>query len=299
MKRVPKVLFADDDLKILDIFEEFFSYCKAPKVDCITCSEPLEVEKLVEEHDFDVIFLDFQFDKSSNPEINAIDILKRLKDKNRKNPKIYLLTGVADIPVAVDSIKHGACDVLIKPIDLEKVKNIVLDCYFENNIEEKNDECLSVNFCTEVLKEHDLDIHDAIHINSLCKISDVFQYISKRLIERNGEIYIFANFYNKKEDFNTVFYAGQKSLGNNQIDFLLEEIETKTEHRCDKFINFSQINGKNVTINLIKVLEYKKDDNFFIVYNTVDEMVDFSYALQLFSSSLNRIERSIKMIVED
>ncbi len=47
MKRLPKVLFVDDDVKILGMFEEFFSYSSSPKIECSTCSEPQNVSDIV------------------------------------------------------------------------------------------------------------------------------------------------------------------------------------------------------------------------------------------------------------
>ena len=51
------------------------------------------------------------------PEIDGMDLLSELTDREIKWP-VIVMTGYADIPVAVQAIKKGAMDVLEKPLDL-------------------------------------------------------------------------------------------------------------------------------------------------------------------------------------
>jgi len=305
LNNLPKVLFVDDDLKILNMFEEFFSYSKSPVIECFTCSEPLEVEGVVQENIFDIIFLDFHYSLSKNPELNGVDILEILNNKIKNLPKIILLTGVSDIPVAVDSIKNGASDVLIKPIDLEKIKKIVLENYFFNinhSKEEKLDEIIKeTSFVEDNSKNVDLDILDFLHINSLYKLDDIFKYISSRLIEENSDIYVFGGVYHKIEEYHTIFYKGSKSINDNQIDKILMDITGSPRYKETKFINYSPINNKKDEIDFFKTFEYKNEKTFFFIYEKIKLKKKYPYASSLFSSSVDRIldiEKDIKMLVE-
>ena len=309
MNNLPKVLFVDDDVKILKMFTEFFSYSKSPKIECTTCSEPLEVEELVSNEKYDVIFLDFHYNLSQTPELNGVDILDKIRHIENL-PKIILLTGVSDIPVAVDSIKNGASDVLIKPIDLEQVKKIVLENYFQRINEDKPvemsyeiDEKVESNNVTLGSSNFDLDISHAIHINSLYKLDEVFQFISSSIIEKYGQndIYIFGGFNHKLENYTTTFYKGGKSISSKIIDKILVELTGTPRYKETKFINYSQINDKKDSQEVFEVYKFIYEDIFFAVYSKIKDTRDYTHASTLFTTSVDRVlglENQIKTMIE-
>jgi len=54
------------------------------------------------------------------PGRSGLDILKELNAQNYSAP-IIIISGQGDIPMAVDAIKHGALDFIVKPIDVNTV----------------------------------------------------------------------------------------------------------------------------------------------------------------------------------
>jgi two-component system, LuxR family, response regulator FixJ len=50
------------------------------------------------------------------PEMDGIELLRRLKDLNASSP-VILMTGHGDVPMAVEAMKLGAVDFLEKPFD--------------------------------------------------------------------------------------------------------------------------------------------------------------------------------------
>ena len=307
MNDLPSVLFVDDDIKILKMFTEFFSYSKSPKIKCTTCSEPLEVEELVKNNSYDVIFLDFHYNLSKNPELNGVDILDKINCIDNL-PKIILLTGVSDIPVAVDSIKNGASDVLIKPIDLEQVKKIVLDNYFQRINKDKVenydfDSSLDDTEVNDVNQSYDLEISHAIHVNSLYKLDEVFQFLALSMIEKDSkdEIFIFAGFNHKKEGYNTTFYKGSKSISSQTIDKILVKLTGSPRYKETKFVNYSQINDKKDSLDLFESYEFVYEGVFFAVYKKNKEARDYTHASTLFATSVGRVlglEDKIKTMIE-
>lgn len=70
---------------------------------------------------YDVVFLDIRL-----PDISGLEILKIIKDTSTINSKIIIMTAFHESDIAVDSIKYGAYDYIIKPFDnneLEKILN--------------------------------------------------------------------------------------------------------------------------------------------------------------------------------
>jgi DNA-binding NtrC family response regulator len=82
--------------------------------DGVQCLEWLDREP-------DVIFLDHQMEPW-----NGVEVLKRIK-RNSPHVHVVLLSGQEDVKVAVDALKYGAFDYVVKGDgDLERIK-VVLD----------------------------------------------------------------------------------------------------------------------------------------------------------------------------
>lgn len=82
--------------------------------DGVQCLEWLDREP-------DVIFLDHQMEPW-----NGVEVLKRIK-RNAPEVHVVLLSGQEDVKVAVDALKYGAFDYVVKGEgDLERIK-VVLD----------------------------------------------------------------------------------------------------------------------------------------------------------------------------
>ncbi len=80
-----------------------------------------EALRKLEEKDSDVVILDVRM-----PEMDGLETLRAIK-KVRPETEVILLTGHASVEAALDGMKHGANDYLIKPADfdqlLEKIRN--------------------------------------------------------------------------------------------------------------------------------------------------------------------------------
>jgi DNA-binding NtrC family response regulator len=73
------------------------------------------LEKLKENQDLDVIVLDIKM-----PGMNGIDALKEIKTVSPL-VEVIMLTGHATIELAVDAMKLGAHDFLMKPFEIEEL----------------------------------------------------------------------------------------------------------------------------------------------------------------------------------
>jgi two-component system response regulator HydG len=102
-----KILVIDDNLDICQLLDRFLTK-KGHDVDTtISGTKGLE---LVSEKQYDLIFCDFQL-----REMKGRDILMNVK-KISPNTKVAIITGYADVRIAVEMIQIGAFDYVVKPL---------------------------------------------------------------------------------------------------------------------------------------------------------------------------------------
>ena len=69
----------------------------------------------------DVAILDVKLDKGDN---DGIELLTHIKSKNKDVP-VIIITGHANVEMAVNSLKHGAFEFIEKPFDQNRLLNFV------------------------------------------------------------------------------------------------------------------------------------------------------------------------------
>ena len=69
----------------------------------------------------DVAILDVKLDKGDN---DGIELLSHIKSKNKDVP-VIIITGHANIEMAVNSLKHGAFEFVEKPFDQTRLLNFI------------------------------------------------------------------------------------------------------------------------------------------------------------------------------
>ncbi|MBF0336501.1 MAG: response regulator [Nitrospirae bacterium] len=120
--------------------------------------------------DFDIILMD-----AAMPGINAIETIKELR-KIKPRTKVVIITDLASIEDAIESIKHGAADYLQKPIRAETLLKIV------------NREICSNNFGKEI-STIDMDFVLGTISNPLRrKLIKLVHHQSMRFMELNREL---------------------------------------------------------------------------------------------------------------
>ncbi len=113
----PKILIVDDDNLVSLSLKKVLTKL-GYEID--VCTDGGKALDMVELHQPDVILLDIYLTTH-----NGLDILKDLQKKFFDIP-VIMITGYADVKIAVEAMKSGAFDFLLKPIDIEQLK-IVLD----------------------------------------------------------------------------------------------------------------------------------------------------------------------------
>jgi DNA-binding response OmpR family regulator len=83
--------------------------------DVTSASNAEEARKAIKESDFDLIFLDLKM-----PDINGLDLLPEIRDDHPDTP-VLILTAHATLESAIEAVRKGARDYLLKPIDPEQI----------------------------------------------------------------------------------------------------------------------------------------------------------------------------------
>jgi two-component system response regulator HydG len=107
-----KILVVDDDLSFCIMLKTFLSKKGYEVVEAFSVSES---QKIFRTDEYDIILTDYRL-----PDGSGLDILKEIKSI-RPETGIIIMTGYADIRMAVQTIKMGAFDYVAKPINPDEI----------------------------------------------------------------------------------------------------------------------------------------------------------------------------------
>jgi len=130
-----KALIVDDEpniQEILDIILEEFN------IERHKASNYKEAIELIDKNYFDIALVDLRL-----PDGSGIDILKKLKEKNPQT-EVLIITAYASSETAVETMKLGAYDYVVKPFDINelrlKIRNLKEKIELEKKILNKETE---------------------------------------------------------------------------------------------------------------------------------------------------------------
>ncbi|MFC2085034.1 response regulator [Bacteroidota bacterium] len=114
------VLLVDDEK---DFIESLAERLEIRDFEVASATSGEEALKLIEKIDFDVIVLDVQM-----PGMDGIDALKKIK-KLKQLPQVLMLTGHATVETAIEGMKIGAYDYLMKPTETQDLIDKITKAY--------------------------------------------------------------------------------------------------------------------------------------------------------------------------
>ena len=109
----------------------------------------------------DVAILDVKLDKGDN---DGIELLSHIKSKNKDTP-VIIISGHANIEMAIKSLQHGAFEFIEKPFDQERLLNFVKRAVENFNLKKQNKEYESKLFSSYELvgnSKNILNINDQV-----------------------------------------------------------------------------------------------------------------------------------------
>lgn len=112
-----KILIVDDEESIRDGCQQILAR-KGYQV--VTTGNALEGLKMALQNIYDVILLDIRM-----PEMDGLQMLRRLKTESPITAKIIIITGYGTIPLAVEAMRQGAFHFLSKPYSAVELRGAV------------------------------------------------------------------------------------------------------------------------------------------------------------------------------
>jgi DNA-binding NtrC family response regulator len=173
------VLIVDDELKIRRILQIML---EGENYKTEQAKDGLEALKKMEAADFDLIITDMKM-----PNMSGIELLEQIQKRDNTAP-VIMMTAYGTIQTAVEAMKKGAYDYILKPFDLEEMKITVDKAYRLTFLEREN----------KYLKEELEHKHSDKIIGKTSEIKKVYKSI-KQVSKTKGAVLIYGESGTGKE----------------------------------------------------------------------------------------------------
>jgi len=107
-----RVLIVDDEQVVCDLLHDELS---ERGYQCTTVLDGDSVLAKLATEDFDVVLLDIRL-----PGMSGMEVLREIWS-NHSNAAIIMITAINDVATAVEAMKHGARDYIVKPFGLDRI----------------------------------------------------------------------------------------------------------------------------------------------------------------------------------
>ena len=164
-----EILIVDDNADIRKILNELIIDAGYKTRIAANYNQALsEIDKKIP----DVAILDVKLDKGDN---DGIELLAHIKSKNKDVP-VIIITGHANIEMAVNSLKHGAFEFIEKPFDQTRLLNFIKRAVENINLKSQNKD-----YETKLFYSYDL-IGDSKNISNIRDQIDKISITESRIL---------------------------------------------------------------------------------------------------------------------
>ena len=113
-----EICLLDDDVLCLNLYKQFLKQLGYSNIELF--DNGLDCLERLPKMQPDVIFLDYNMEG-----LNGMEVLKRIKEFD-KNIVVLFISGQEDIEVAINTMKHGAVDYLLKAsLSTDKLREVM------------------------------------------------------------------------------------------------------------------------------------------------------------------------------
>ncbi|MGQ9573846.1 MAG: response regulator [Thermoguttaceae bacterium] len=122
---MPSMLIVDNDEGLVHFLRRLFA---KEGYQVSSCADGVAAAARVANEPFDVILMDYK-----TPGLNGLEALAQIKQAQVKTP-VTIMTAYGTTDTAIEAMKRGAYDYLVKPFDTEELKRIVADALEVNRL---------------------------------------------------------------------------------------------------------------------------------------------------------------------
>ena len=313
-----EILIIDDNPDIRNILNDLISDAGYKTRVAANYNQALkEIDKKLPE----VAIIDVKLDKGDN---DGIELLNHIKQKNKDIP-VIIISGHANIEMAVKSLKSGAFEFIQKPFDKERLMNFIKRASENYNL-------IKENKYLETKLFHSFDLIGSS--NNINKINDQIQKVSttesrvficgptgsgKELIarkihkisNRKNKPFIILNgalldvkkyeqelFGEEKEDGSISYGALEKSSGGFLMIDEVSEIPLETQSKILRVLTdqkFKRINGNHdIKVDVRIICSTSTDINYEISQGNFRE--DLFHRLNVFQINIEPLNKRVQDI---
>jgi DNA-binding NtrC family response regulator len=113
-----KLLLIDDEVDVQYSFKRIFD---SPEIELTTANSGEEGLKLIQSLKPNLVIMDIRMGG-----MNGLETLRRMRQVDAKLP-VIMMTAYGTTQAAIEAMKLGAYDYLLKPFDVPKLKQIVFE----------------------------------------------------------------------------------------------------------------------------------------------------------------------------
>ncbi len=118
------ILIVDDNLSVIDSLTLFLKH-KVGKV--ISINDPKKIIEVLQQEKIDIVLLDMNYESADNLGQEGLFWLNEIK-KLYPDQVVIMITAYGDVELAVEALKMGASDFILKPWDNEKLYATIINC---------------------------------------------------------------------------------------------------------------------------------------------------------------------------
>jgi len=227
-----EILIVDDNPDIRNILNELIIDAGYKTRIAANYNQALkEIDKKIP----DVAILDVKLDKGDN---DGIELLTHIKSKNKDVP-VIIITGHANIEMAVNSLKHGAFEFVEKPFDQARLLNFISRAVENLNLKTQNKE-----YENKLFSSYDL-IGDSKNISNIREQIDKISLTESRVLiygpSGSGKELIARKIHKKSKRNNKPFIILNGAL----LDANKYELELFGEEKTNGSISYGALEKAN------------------------------------------------------
>ena len=285
-----EILIVDDNADIRNILNELIVDAGYKTRVAANYSQALiEIDKKIP----DVAILDVKLDKGEN---DGIQLLSHIKSKNQDVP-VIIISGHANIEMAINSLKHGAFEFVEKPFDQARLLNFISRAVENLSLKTQNKEYENKLFSSFEL------IGDSKNIISIRDQIDKISLTESRILingpSGSGKELISRKIHKKSQRSSEAFVALNGAL----LDNTKYELELFGEEKDDGSISYGALEKANRGTLLIdqvcdiplniqsKILRVLTDQKF----KRINGNSDINVNVRLITSSSKNLQKEIEL----